>query len=295
MSGRRVVYVAGMAAVSPRQYGRVFDEVAVQYDRSRPGYPQELVAQACALAGLGPGDLVLEVGCGSGQLTRDLLAAGLEVVTVEPGAQLLSLAAGNLEGAGEVTFVNSRFEDAEFPRGRFRAVFAASSFHWIDPEVSWAKVAELLAPGGTLALLQHCGLQERRSMDDQEALLSTLARIAPQIAAVWPTYRDLPSLLAGVEERRGNISEVWAWVGSYDLARVEAGRLFDEVQVAAVPIMVESSAEELNALFSTISYYKRLSPRQRREIQVEYFALEARLGRLIRSSTAAVLVTARVG
>jgi SAM-dependent methyltransferase len=284
-----------MAAVSPRQYGRVFDEVAVEYDRSRPGYPRELVEEACALAGLQPGDLVLEVGCGSGQLTRDLLVAGLEVVVVEPGAQLLLLAAGNLEGAGEVTFVNARFEDAPLPNGRFRAVFAASSFHWIDPDVSWAKVADLLVPGGTLALLQHCGLEEQRSLGDQEALLSALARIAPEIAAVWPTYRDLPSLLDGVEERRENVSEVWAWVGSYDLARAEAGRLFEDVQVAAVPILVESSAEELNALFSTTSHYQRLSPGQRQEIQGEYFALQERLGRPIRSSTAAVLVTARVG
>lgn len=283
-----------MAAVSPRQYGRVFDEVAVQYDRSRPGYPQELVEEACAIAGLEPGDLVLEIGCGSGQLTRDLLAAGLEVVAVEPGAQLLSLAAGHLDGAGEVTFVNSRFEDAELPSRRFRAVFAASSFHWIDPEVSWAKVADVLAPGGTFALLQHCGLQERGSLDDQEALLLALARIAPEVAAVWPTYRDLPSLLAGVEERRANVSEVWAWVGSYELARAEAGSLFDEGRVAAVPILVEKSAEELTALLGTISFYQRLSPGQREEIQGEYLALEARLGRPIRSSTAAVLVTARV-
>jgi hypothetical protein len=62
-----------------------------------------------------------------------------------------------------------------------------------------------------------------------------------------------------------------------------------------VPILVESSAEELNALFSTISYYKRLSPRQRQEIQGEYSALQERLGRPIRSSTVALLVTARVG
>ena len=60
----------------------------------------------------------------SGQLTRDLLAAGLDVVAVEPGAQLLSLAAGNLDGLGKVTLVNARFEDARLPSGRFRAVFA---------------------------------------------------------------------------------------------------------------------------------------------------------------------------
>jgi SAM-dependent methyltransferase len=284
-----------MAAVSPRQYGRVFDEVAIEYDRSRPGYPQRLVDEACDLAGLESGDVVLEVGCGSGQLTRDLLAAGLEVVVVEPGAHLLSLAAQNLEDAGEVTFVNARFENAQLPGRHFRAVFAASSFHWIDPEVSWAKVADLLAPGGTLALLQHCGLEERRSPDDQEALLSALASVAPEIAAVWPTYRDLPSLLEGVQERRENVSEVWSWIGSYELARAEAGRLFEEVQIAAVPILVESSAEQLSKLFGTTSHYQRFSPKQRREIQGEYSALQARLGRPIRSSTAAVLVTARVG
>ncbi len=283
-----------MAAVSPRQYGRVFDEVAAEYDRSRPGYPRALVEEACSLAGLQPGDLVLEVGCGSGQLTRDLLGAGLEVVTVEPGAQLLSLAARNLEDAGEVTFVNARFEDAQLPSRHFRAVFAASSFHWIDPEVSWAKVADLLAPGGTLALIQHCGLEEQRSLDDQDALLSALARIAPEIAAVWPTYRDLPSLIEGVGERRENVSDVWSWIGSYDLARAEAGRLFEDVQVAAVPILIESSAEELNALFGTTSHCQRLSSRQRQEIQAEYCALQQKLGRPIRSSTAAVLVTARV-
>jgi SAM-dependent methyltransferase len=283
-----------MATAEARQYGKVFDGVAVEYDRSRPGYPQALVHEACAFAGLGRGDRVLEVGCGSGQLTRDLLAAGLEVVAVEPGGQLLSLAAENLKDAGEVTFVNAQFEDAQLPNGRFRAVFAASSFHWIDHEVSWAKVADLLAPGGTLVLLQHCGLEERRSLEDQEALLSPLARIAPEIAASWPAYRDLPSLLEGVEQRRENVSEVWAWVGSHDLARPEAGRLFKDVQIAAVPSLVEQTAEELNALFRTISAYSRLSPGQRQEMESEYFALQERLGRRIRSSTVAVLVTARL-
>ena len=53
-----------------RHYGRVFDEIAAGYDRHRPGYPDELVDQACRVARIGSGDPVLEVGCGSGQLTR---------------------------------------------------------------------------------------------------------------------------------------------------------------------------------------------------------------------------------
>src|SRR5215471_3548537 len=152
-----------------RRYGQVFDEIAAEYDRHRPTYPDELVDQACRVAGIGSGDHVLEVGCGSGQLTRGLVARGLRVTALEPGKRLIALARENLEGAGEVQFVNLRFEDALFPRERFQALFSASAFHWVDPKVSWQKAADVLVPGGTLALVQYFGLQEPRSARDQEA------------------------------------------------------------------------------------------------------------------------------
>src|SRR5246127_5922492 len=98
-----------------RRYGKVFDEVATEYDRRRPAYPDELVDQACQVAGIGSGDHVLEVGCGSGQLTRGLVARGLRVTALEPGQSLIALARQNLAGAGAVEFVNARFEDAQLP------------------------------------------------------------------------------------------------------------------------------------------------------------------------------------
>ena len=75
-----------------RHYGKVFDEIAAEYDRHRPTYPDELVDQACRVAGIGSGDHVLEVGCGSGQLTRGLVARGLRVTALEPGKSLIALA-----------------------------------------------------------------------------------------------------------------------------------------------------------------------------------------------------------
>src|SRR5215467_8824058 len=89
-----------------RRYGTVFDEIAAEYDRHRPAYPDELIDQACRVAGIGSGDHVLEVGCGSGQLTRGLVARGLYVTALEPGKSLLALARKNLEGAGQVEFLN---------------------------------------------------------------------------------------------------------------------------------------------------------------------------------------------
>lgn len=278
---------------SARRYGRVFDEVAAEYDRNRPAYPDELVAEACQVAGIGAGDRVLEVGCGSGQLTRSLVARGLRVVALEPGKRLVSLAGQNLGGPGQVEFVNARFEDAPVPEGHFRAVFSASAFHWIDPDISWEKVARVLVPGGALALIQYCGLQEERSRRDQQSLLSGLARIAPEIATNWPTYRDLEATVAGAEQRRGNISEAWAWIGSHDVARHEASRLFSDVHVAAVPILMEQTADELNALLGTLSFCHRLSAEQRQALENEHVELYERLGRPIRSSTVAVLVAAR--
>jgi SAM-dependent methyltransferase len=276
------------------RYGRVFDEIAAEYDRHRPAYPDELIDQACRVAGIGSGDHVLEVGCGSGQLTRGLVARGLHVTALEPGENLIALARQHLEGAGEVAFVNAQFEDALLPRERFQAVFSASAFHWVDPEVSWQKAADVLVPGGTLALVQYCGLEEPRSKRDQEAALAAIRKVAPDVAANWPVYRDLDATLAGMEQRRGNVSEVWAWLGSYHHIRQDyAGRLFGDVQVAVMPKLTEHTPDELNALVRTLSFYARLSPSQRQVLEREYEAIYARLGRPIRASTVAALVTAR--
>ena len=282
-----------MAGTGIRRYGKVFDEIAVEYDRRRPGYPGELVDQACRVAGIGSGAHVLEIGCGSGQLTRALVARGLHVTALEPGTSLIALARQNLEGAGEVEFVNARFENASLPRERFQAVFCASAFHWLDPEVSWQKVADVLVPGGTFALVQYFGLEEPRSKQDQDAVLAAMRKVAPDIGAGWPVYRDLDATLGGMEQRRGNVSEVWAWLGSYDLAQDYAGRLFDDVQVAVMPKLVQHTADELNALVRTMSPYARLSPGQQQALEREHEAIYERLGRPIRASMVAALVTAR--
>jgi len=275
-----------------RRYGQVFDGIAAEYDRHRPAYPDELIDQACRVAGIGSGDHVLEAGCGSGQLTRALAARGLHVTALDPGARLIALARQNLEGAGEVEFVHARFEDALLPRERFAAVFSASAFHWVDPAVSWQRAADVLVPGGTLALVQYCGIEEPRTKPDQDAVLAAIRKVAPDVADNWPAYRDLGATLAGMEQRRGNVSQVWAWLGSHDIGQDYAGRLFGDVQAAVMPKLIEQSPDEVNAVLRTMSFYARLSPAQRHALERELQAIYERLGRPIRASTAAALVTA---
>ena len=237
---------------------------------------------------------VLEIGCGTGQLTRSLLERGLRVTAVEPGERLVAQARAQLDGTGDVQFVNARLEDASLPDAHYLAVFSASAIHWIDPDVSWRKVADALVDGGTLALISYFGLEEPRSADDQQALRAAMARIAPELAADWPTYRDLDGTLAGVApaapttcQRCGRGSEA-----TRSRARMPHA-CSTTCRSPPSRDSYEQTAEELNALLGTMSFWARLSRRQRDALTAENHALHQRLGRPIRSSTVACLLTAR--
>ena len=128
----------------------MFGQDAERYDRARPGYPGELFADLAARAGLGPGSRVLEIGCGTGQATRELVRLGCAVVAVELSAELAAVAARNVpEAVVEV----AAFEDWVPPAEPFDLVVAATSFHWLDPAVRVVKAAGVLRPGGWLAVV----------------------------------------------------------------------------------------------------------------------------------------------
>lgn len=134
------------------EYRFTFDRAADLYGAVRSSYPDALFDDIADAADLGHDDAVLELGCGTGQATRGFLRQGLQVLALDPGAELLRVARESLSTFQGVQFVQSTFEDWDPQSARFKLVASAQAFHWIDPEVRFAKVARVLRPAGVLAV-----------------------------------------------------------------------------------------------------------------------------------------------
>jgi ubiquinone/menaquinone biosynthesis C-methylase UbiE len=149
----------GMAAEteqerSKRRHQRtLFDGVAELYEASRLGYPSDIVQFAVATAAVGAGSEVLEVGCGTGQLTQSLACYGFRLTAIDIGPSMVAAARRRLDGSA-LSFQVSSFEDFAAADASFDLIISGTAFHWVDPEVMFRKPARLLRPGGWLALLE---------------------------------------------------------------------------------------------------------------------------------------------
>lgn len=123
-----------------------FGAAAATYERARPSYPAEAIDWL-----LPPGARrVLDLGAGTGKLTRALRDRGLDVVAVEPSAGMRDQLARVLPG---VTVLAGTAEQIPLSGHAVDAVLVAQAWHWVDTARAVPEVARVLAPGGRLGLL----------------------------------------------------------------------------------------------------------------------------------------------
>lgn len=141
-----------------------FGPVADRYDRIRPGYPEAALRWA---VGDRPARVV-DLGAGTGILTRALAALGYEVVPVEPDEAMRARLAA---ASPDLTPLAGFAEQVPLPDASVDAVVAGQAYHWFDREPTHAEAARILRPGGVFAPLWN-----RR--DESEPWVAALSAIA---------------------------------------------------------------------------------------------------------------------
>jgi SAM-dependent methyltransferase len=205
-----------------------FARSAEAYERGRPRYPPEAVA--LLVARLPAGGRVLDLAAGTGALTRPLLEAGLQVVAVEPVAEMRAALPGSvraLDGTAEAIPLGD--ED-------FHAVVVGQAFHWFDGDAALAEIHRVLRPEGLLALFWNVRIREH------------------------PLHAAIDELIG---PHRGNTpTHRWgAW-------REAFGRtsLFGASEEHEFPNSNELDADGLAALVGSTSFIAALDPRARERV-----------------------------
>jgi SAM-dependent methyltransferase len=129
---------------------RGFARGAEEYEEGRPSYPAAAVDLLVRELSIGPGSTVVDVGAGTGKLTRLLVPTGATLIGVEPVREMRDVFARVLPG---VEIVDGTAESIPLPDGSADVVAAAQTFHWVDGPAAVAEAWRVLRPGGGLALV----------------------------------------------------------------------------------------------------------------------------------------------
>jgi SAM-dependent methyltransferase len=227
-----------------------FGEVASEYERFRPGPPAEAVAWAV------PGHVprIVDLGAGTGALTRLLVDRADDVVAIEPDERMRSVLVASVPG---VRAVDGRGESIPLADACADAVLASSSWHWMDPVPTLHEVGRILVPGGTLAALWSGPDPEGTFFVRAQALL---------------TERAEEETTAG--DRAGSDGRLTDHILSDALRpastlQIPDGVPFDQPEHHLFRWDVDLNADELIGLLGTLSWIITMPEETRRSVMAE--------------------------
>jgi SAM-dependent methyltransferase len=201
-----------------------FGNVAETYDRVRPPYSPLLLDRAQELFELDARARVLDLGAGTGRVTRELARRFERVVAVEPDERMRALHGEALAGSAEAIPLEASSVDA---------VFVGEAFHWFDPEAAIPEIARVLRPRGGLAILWTHWWETEPPLPDE-----ALAPLHQARERTQPQRRP-------------------PWHGAFD------GSLFEPLRVEHDTDEVTVDRDELLTLYSTTSAFASLPADER--------------------------------
>jgi len=203
-----------------------FDGMADDYAAARPPYPPGLWRDVRAEGRVGPGRRALDLGAGSGEASRELVAAGMDVVAVEPGAHLAAILQERLP---TVTVLRSRAEDLRVADGAFDLAVAATSIHWMDLGLVLPRLHRALTPDARF-------LVWRNVFGDAEAEVTPFRRAVHRIV-----------------ERRNRIRPGNTEDADAAAQRIAGSGLFTVDRLNRYRWSIALTADQVRSLFATFS------------------------------------------
>jgi SAM-dependent methyltransferase len=193
------------------EQARSFDRVAEAYERGRPGWPPEVLD----LVPVPAEATVLDVGAGTGKLTRVLAARYAKVIALEPLSGLRAILEKRVPQAKALPGVA---EAIPLGDGSVDAVFTGQAFHWFANEVAVAEIARVLRPGGVLARLWNEPIEPNPLPPDYRARLDELYEAMPPPPIADDLFEGTPfgEVQAGAveHEQRSGRDQVLAFSAS---------------------------------------------------------------------------------
>ncbi|MGV2827159.1 class I SAM-dependent methyltransferase [Myxosarcina sp. GI1(2024)] len=221
-----------------------YSSVADAYHRTRPRYHQTVCDLVKQLTNLTSSSTVLELGCGPGTATVSLAKLGWSLVCLEPSYEACQLAKQNCREYPQVEIINTSFEAWELDGQKFDAVLAATSFHWLDPQVKYQKTAAALKDNGFLILLWNTPPQIELGL--YKSLQKIYQTYAPKIE-----YQSIAT-------HSSNLNQI--------VRAVDNSGYYDVWQSEELVCEVTYSLDEYLTLLSTLSPYIMLDTHARKSL-----------------------------
>ena len=172
-----------MAARRPRlsinpEAATGFGRAAEAYERGRPEYPQAAIAWLTERLALQRGRVAVDVGAGTGKLTRALAPTGARLIAIEPVRAMREVLKRRLP---EVEVLAGTAEEIPLVASSSDAVVAGQAFHWFDGPAALAEFERILRPAGRLGLIWN-----RR--DSRQPLEQAIDEIIGPYRGATPAY-----------------------------------------------------------------------------------------------------------
>jgi ubiquinone/menaquinone biosynthesis C-methylase UbiE len=211
---------------------RSFEQVAEIYERARPGYPADALAWIAHALDLQAGRRVLDLGAGTGKLTRQLRETGADVIAVEPGDEMRAQLERKVSG---VEAIRGSAEEIPLPNDSIDAIAVGQAFHWFRHDEALLEMHRVLRSRGGVALLWNAR--------DADELLQ----------------QEVNDILEDVMKDRAPSPD--------SSVALVASPLFGPVEERSFRFKQELDADGLAERIASISFVAAMPPERRAEIQ----------------------------